>query len=608
MKDTRKLPPSTPIRNGYSFRVIIKHIISPDEFYGIKTDMMVNIENLNIVLNHTYNGNNQNYDTLYVPKTEMMCAAKINDEWYRGRIIKSPIKGITTVFLVDTGETKMLSWKVLRTLDDNYFSASDGVIQFYLTDINGYESIPFSSECIKEFEKLCKYSDLTAKVNKSIGQVYSITLSAKTPANKQIQINSYLVRKGLASSTSFISLDGSDDESNQLFDQSIKPQQKAADRVNVKIVNYISPSEFYINYEHKFNKIMQLQTHLQIFLEDSHSIARKSNWNLRDKCYVRAKLTKKHKLWYRGQIIQIQCGFYQVFLRDMGYTVKIVSNEDLADTHKPFESAQSAAVKCHLAFVEPANCCEWSLAANDKFIEISQRFENLSVSIPDIRSNDISTGVVLWGLESEKITALEPTITNWTNINCQLVYQGLGHLTESIETFDFHPMKSSVEVDKYSPMLNDVIAQLSDQSNHAKLDFSDETIYDLKSWLPAERTTKKTFTCIPTYIDDDLNIYLHEEQHDVLLKSMKEKISEKYANGAPVASVWLQNEPCMAKYADGFYYRAVVKMVNSQVRKCAVIKIRKFKTHVNIINFYFFSFFRCSSLTLGISNRAILAK
>lgn len=152
--------------------------------------------------------------------------------------------------------------------------------------------------------------------------------------------------------------------------------------------------------------------------------------------------------------------------------------------------------KCHLAFLAPTNNISWSSTANDTFRNYQDRFSELSVTVPRLMApSSTSTGIILWGLRKnvQDMNGLDADCSDWTNINLQMVYQGVAQPTVPIERFnDFLPSE-----DVRSEMNKQMVHHMNDECQ-----LSDETIKGANrkkvrkcvQWLPVQLSRSIEFT------------------------------------------------------------------------------------------------------------------
>lgn len=533
-----------------------------------------------------YFNENHNVEPLYVPKKNAMCAANVNSQWYRARVVEPKEHATSVVFLVDTGETTLVHNSVLHILESEFFSHADGVLHFTLTDVKplGHHN-EFSSTCIDEFKKVCNNAKLFATVIDKDENVNIICLVAKYEDSKEININAHLVLKGFASEVAYNKdNDGDNDDidhdnssnasknsiqmnSNYSLMQASPSTGTAIARIEVKIVHCLSPGEFYVNKVSELDAIDTLQNDLQDQMDQCVGI--KENWIEKDDCYVRAICTKTMKLWYRGKITKIEDGEFHVFLRDFGDTVRVTSSKDLAQTIPEMELLPNAAIQCHLANVAPNKSADWSHLVKDKFPDLIKHFDQIGISFMEAFKTNASNAVLLWGMKSATQHALKPTVFEWVCINEHLVYQGHAKFSRIENDAD-------LSIGSFCELVESIPKNDSNVDTQEIPISDDELDTSMKQWLPPEWPGKMIFSCIPTHIDGDLNIYLHDKKKRHLLNSMQSTINEqiKSMDFPWENQIWRENEPCLARYpVDSQYYRGIVRMVNVTLKMCKVREI-----------------------------------
>lgn len=88
-------------------------------------------------------------------------------------------------------------------------------------------------------------------------------------------------------------------------------------------------------------------------------------------------------------------------------------------------------------------------------------------------------------------------------------------------------------------------------------------------WLPAKPVDKTIFVGVPTYVDNNAVIYLHDMDKERTLDTIKNVINAKFGNSQPLPSdtFYAPGDPCMAKYhLDDLFYRAIVRKMISPCR------------------------------------------
>lgn len=91
----------------------------------------------------------------------------------------------------------------------------------------------------------------------------------------------------------------------------------------------------------------------------------------------------------------------------------------------------------------------------------------------------------------------------------------------------------------------------------------------IEHWLPAKSNDKTIFVGIPTYVDNNAVIFLHDVDKERTLNAMKEVINAKFADSQALTTdiFYSPGDPCLAKYhLDSQFYRAVVRKMISACR------------------------------------------
>lgn len=540
-------------------------------------------------LNRVYSNDIGNNKKVYAPDCGVPYAVNFEGSWYRCRIIDNS-NGFLQVYFVDNGQTHYVAWDALRELDDKFIMIEEGVSMFKLSDIQPSDGNVFSSACIQKFKKLCDKSTLHMFINECTERQYEVT--ARIDGDQDIHVNSYLVEKGYAISTgpeSIRPVIGQDampnilspDVNIELAGPKNEHDMNKIKRVKVKITYAVSPSEFYVILERQLNHFNKLHENIQTAMEKREKETFYGlDWNIRDNCCVLTSIKNNiAKMWYRGVIVQINKNLYTVFLRDIGLTVT-VARSSLAVISRILDDTKCAVIRCHLAYLQPTNGQEWSLAAKEKFNETTTAFQTYAISMSESQPNTGTIGVILWSLKERSISALTPVTHAWHNINTHLVYKGVVHLIENLEKSEKSSIaiENELAVDRNIKMVNEIISSHKTVECDNFLDSSDSLLSDLSTelpnyvekWIPAKPISKHSFQGVPTFIDDNFIIYLYEEEQKQLLHKMKKCIRQKLSAPDNPTTTWMVNDTCVAKYYDDYFYRAVVKSVDNIKKECQV--------------------------------------
>lgn len=96
---------------------------------------------------------------------------------------------------------------------------------------------------------------------------------------------------------------------------------------------------------------------------------------------------------------------------------------------------------------------------------------------------------------------------------------------------------------------------------------------EVAEWLPAEPLRAVEFTALPTYIDNEGVIYLHDVSQEDDLEFIRDTLEMAFKEEDPKASycTWRVGEPCVARYyLDSKFYRGTVLEVNHDQANCLV--------------------------------------
>lgn len=544
-KDVRRPKSSRNFKNNEIIEIIVTYAKAPNEFYGVENHMWTEIQTIEDGMNTWYSEKRQTPELPYIPEIETICAALVQNRWHRARVMKYHGIDISDVYLIDSGEIVQLKLTNLRWLEDRFFRISCGASHFTLP-----KKLLGSSDqmAINKFEGISELKRVLVNIVHSSGSFptnYAITLPAETPdTNRKMCISKFSATKNVDSDV---------DSYKNMIDNggNFENSQEETSKRIVKMSYCISPNEFYLQFEDARDRLMQLQHELQRLQSQSNATASyqsKKRWIVGERCYVRTKTAVTLRdCWYRGEILDTCDNHWTVFLRDYGNIVCVTVPENLVSEREKFGTVENFAVRCSLASIVPTNGSEWSKAAIDEFHDLYQNYEQLAVTLQQKKSQSHSQLVILWGLESVKVSALKPTICEWTSINNEMVTQGLAQLNVKISAFDFNLKKHFVPE-------NDVA--LAD----------DAVCLQFTSWIVPKPITQRSFVCIPTYVSDELVIYFHDADEEETLESMRTTATEKFTKyKRKKDSNWTTNEPCMAKYTDGTYYRAEILTVNDNV-------------------------------------------
>ncbi|XP_054728957.1 uncharacterized protein LOC129237971 [Anastrepha obliqua] len=329
-------------------------------------------------------------------------------------------------------------------------------------------------------------------------------------------------------------------------------------------------------------------------------------------------ISSSQREWYRAIIIliktEVECQTYTVFLRDIGATIAGITGDQLRVIDHQWDRVTNAVYRCHLACVEPTGgMSTWSHSAIDYFKHTVISFESLSATMQGKRTPDSnSLPIVLWGTITETEDPLAPCISKHSIINRILVKAGLAHsvqrldVTEQLDKLlqmelaegeitmeewnkNFSANAAIKEIDRCAQQPTNDFNKWKDTDNFVRADerhdgehipqlnfildieMNDEasskpTVFTAKApeaWLHSKPNDKSIFAAIPTYVDYEAIIYLHDANDEDLLNEMRAhfmKIYSEYQLPNAFVPTYTPGQGCLVRYhVDKRLYRGIIQ-------------------------------------------------
>lgn len=536
-------------------------------------------------------------DKIYVPKQNMICALRVDSCWTRGRIAEVIKNGQCVVWLVDEGHNVRQHWSVLRYLDDKFLKLKEAVAICKLADIKPINGNRFSDRCVQDFTDICQEATHTIHVKRIRGTMHEVVMTSSYLLDEleDVHVNSDMVKRGYAISTGIESMcivrEKSQDKvakwlenPDNLDEKGVEAQTKDLAAKEIKIKHYIDPSHFYIHLLSRDEEIGKLQVELQEYVDNIKQTTlaySHHSWALGDDCAVRVALDNKPISWYRGTVVSIDDIHteYVIFLMDEGITQSNVQHNDMLPILPELAKIKYGAIRCHLAAVGPNDSIDWTLTAKESFLNSAQKFGKISAEIQEDGGN--SLGIIVYGLRVSNGDALSPASCEWMDINEYLVEQGLiryidqptsvsDNTSLSLEgalgpNYNNRQAESMVSMHSEEPVTDSSLVDCG------IMQLNEEVVYDLKAWKPAVPIRQVVFKAYVTYVDDDLNFYLHPQNVHAQMLYMKRKINEQLVKeDYGFNDVWKIGQPCLARFLDDNYYRAEILKIDKIKQYCKV--------------------------------------
>ncbi|CAF4821811.1 unnamed protein product [Pieris macdunnoughi] len=605
--------------NNYHFQrdgeveVCITHTESPDRFFVRLSHLQTVYQDVCDELEQEFSTNKQS-GIIYLPEKDMVCAVNVEKygvrnggRWERARICGLPGHGRVRVFLLDSGLTLLVHWDALRRLTARHTTRQALATECNLAGITpaNRKWSPESVKLLKEFEdRLLKLRVEEARSHGSLGVKLFSTSSdddEETVCINELMVHhKYAIAFGLTMFKDKIDDKYRDhknisnlpekkvtEQSNSKSESSFEAINKGPLRLEVKILNFTSPSHIYVSLVQQQTALNELFDNIQKYYTKKTNLKPKQNWNIGDRC---CNLSNSSKTWRRAAILEIIDNNVKVFYCDFA-CVEIVPLNGLRELPEKFASIGDGAILCHLFGIMPAGQ-EWPSVTKEYLGELLEAYSRIFITKTG-KFKGKSMPVELWVYHTTPGGALDPDISEWRCLNNKIVDQGLAipdksematlecseqggdltflNLTGSIRDWlqlEPVPTKSSkVDPPQTTQEMTDI------QEADAALASSDTVFEVISDWLPPEPFKKKEIRVVPTYIDNNGIIYLHDIEQQDSLNLIQKALYTRFKDPDPKAKFakWSIGEPCIAQYfLDNQFYRGRVLEVDNEASSCLI--------------------------------------
>ncbi|XP_058824546.1 uncharacterized protein LOC131685101 isoform X2 [Topomyia yanbarensis] len=591
------------------FKAKITCSISPSEFYISKNAWQDQYNRMQHELTEYCNKEGK---IAYLPHVGMVCAFVEKDAddaaiWRRGRVLKVA-EAHCEIVSVDTGHRLLIPWQDIRYVPKQFCSPAEFAVCCKLMHIQPFKqhNYRWTDEAMADFNRLANSNSVFQIIvdSKDIERCYDVALYV-VRKRYDTCVNGLMVKNGFAVSTGQestvverikdvpeeerVSMTGGDAASVRTSGSKSSTSEKRNTRVRVEILRVVSPGEFYVSLIKNSGGVAQMQEEIQNRMDDKMDDGDdKTNWKVGELCLVFPTMIAAHSPgndgigceWYRARVIEIvDDSNYTVFLIDKAYTMN-AHYSNMCAIPADLKQVHPAAIRCFMACIGPTGNQEtWSSSVIDAFKVAIEKFECFSISLHGRSVND-SLPVILWGMTAESAKALSPQLFQYANVNNNLVQYGYVHLKEK-----FLPLSAASSVEEelmrhYETFENffhtldvEMEEPLVEPSYSGSCDTYQEDLKDdptpIDRWLPAKPIDKTIFVAVPTYVDNNGVIYLHDVEKEPVLTALKKVINGKFdgSRQLPSDKFYSNGEPCLAKFhIDDQFYRAVIRKAISPCR------------------------------------------
>ncbi|XP_047997601.1 uncharacterized protein LOC125235178 [Leguminivora glycinivorella] len=555
--------------------------------------------------------------------------ARATAGWARALVLELPGRGRVRVLLVDSGAVLLVHWRALRPVRPHFTQLRALATECHLagvTPLNKKWSAA-SVALLHRFED--RVLELHVEDNRNRGSL-GVTLYDRG-GDEPVCVNNEMIKYKFAITFGLFRFNLSDSESQGTIHKGPQDEKKKSDtkrndkkikilthdddikvdddakadeenleakdkgplRLEAKLLQYQSPSLLYVSLVHQQKTFSLLFEKLQTEYSKANSENEKKDWKEGDRCCA---FCEESKTWRRAVIVELVDNKAKLFFSDFAL-VETVPLDNLRALTPDFESLGDAAIKCHLSGVMPAVGTEWPSLTKEYLKELLDVYAR--VFITKIGSfKDRSMPVELWVYHTTQGGALEPDTSEWRCLNLKIIEQGLaipdksetaiensnatndddemlsfGNLTGSVrewlqlEPLPTKPLLQADVTGASTPELEDVNAHIDQVQAGAS-----NTVF-ISDWLPAEPLPTNEFTGVPTYIDNDGVVFLHQLSQEETLELIRKALEVRFKKPDPKAKYakWTVGEPCVALYfLDNRFYRGRVLEVNKETSSCLV--------------------------------------
>ncbi|XP_075975850.1 tudor domain-containing protein qin isoform X2 [Anticarsia gemmatalis] len=563
--------------------------------------------------------------------------ADVCGAWARGVVTELPGRARVRVLLPDAGLALLVHWAALRYLHHKFTAIRAIAAECHLagvTPLNKKWSTG-SVSLLKKYEGSLlelQVEDSRNSHNRNSGSVgvtlydkmdpdniicinqelikhkYAISFGLymfnRTPVEEQVITNKSPLAEATPSTTNNKKITILQKRNEKSIDESeLEAKDKGPLRLEAKILHYQSPSLIYISlvYQQKaFNELFdKIQKHYS-----KKNVPSKTNWEVGNRCCT---ICNQSQTWRRAVITEIdeKKENAKVFYTDFA-CIETVPVSSLRELIKDFSAPSfgDAAIMCHLCGIAPAVGEEWPSITKEFLKELLDAYKRVFITkLGNFKGK--SMPIEIWVYHTIQGDALEPNKSEWRCLNNKITEQGLAipdksqivassedtegesddnnmlsflNITGSVnewlqlEPVPMAPVDKRIDTgsnrDTPSPIAED------EDTPRPKADKggSSNVMY-ISDWLPPEPLPVKEFSGIPTYIDNDGVIYLHDVTQKDTLDLIRKALDVRFKLPDPKAkySKWTVGEPCVALFfLDNKYYRGRVMEVNKEASTCLI--------------------------------------
>ncbi|XP_048477587.1 RING finger protein 17 isoform X5 [Plutella xylostella] len=605
--------------------VFITYVVSPDKFYVRKTHLQPTYEKLFEELEEEYSLS-VTAGTVYCPQEGMVCVVNMDKYvnttgsgggWRRCVVEATPGRLRARVLCVDTGELALVHYSALRAVREHHTRLKALAVECHLSGVTPLNKkwSPGSVSLLESFQ----HRPIELHVEETRGKSVGVTLYEKSDPDDVVCVNTLMIKHKFAVTIGVFMFNKNLSPESQSFtktpldkvdnprpkkkpekeilkrgEPTVSPTKKIKDndlhakdkgpiKLEVKILSCHSPSLVYVSLIDQQKTLKELFDTIQDYYS-KNKLPSKDEWQVGDRCCT---VCLESKTWRRAVIIELQGTSAKVFYSDFA-CVETVPISQLRELVPEFQGIGDAAIKCHLSGVIPAVGEEWPTLTKEYLNELVEAYQRIFITKNGSIKNK-SLPVELWVYHVIQGGALEPNKAEWRCLNRNIIEQGLGvpdktqqdeaskekdKDKDSDDMIKFLGVTGSVQewLQLEPPATEALITAAparsqseSDDDDAGPLDQSGQSTSKtvlVSDWLPAEPLSAQQFTGVPTYVDNEGLIYLHDVSQQDTLDLIRKALDVRFRTSRPPRArpaAWAPGQPCAARfYLDQQFYRGRV--------------------------------------------------
>lgn len=210
-------------------------------------------------------------------------------------------------------------------------------------------------------------------------------------------------------------------ETNEkIKEDDLKARDKGPLKLEVKILNYQSPSLIYVSLVHQQKSFSEFFDKMQKYYQKNNKNKTKEDWKVGDRC---STLCIQSQTWRRAVIMELENDNAKVFYSDFA-CIETVPKSNLKELPSQFDKFGNAAIKCHLCGIMPAVGDEWPSITKEYLKEMIDSYRRFFITkLGAFKDN--SMPIQLWVYHTIQGGALEPNKSTWRCLNDKILEQGL---------------------------------------------------------------------------------------------------------------------------------------------------------------------------------------